>query len=503
MLSSHEKGLHLLTLRQQYADNDLDTERTQQTMPLQASLSPRRSRLTPLFICSCFAILLISFVALVILLREGHLQHGSTGVNPNKPFQPSSTGFLVHLPLFGSSNLPSAAAASDAQKSSSNIASPNPQAALGRLEMQQSKAHARLCAEHEEGQRLRAAQAAATTSPALSPLALASRPASRRLLCYVPRAETTFPVAGEWASLSKGGNAMLHFGILMYLLAGWAVLWCNYVAPLGRYIALQFDLATLLACAGCLPNLAINFFSVYWTHRDFGTATVLGSSLFNTFVIPVTLYFALPHRWYRVFWWRATRDLVFFVVSVLVMVASTITGQEISLFDCCVLLVMLAVYLYVLFRDNEIYLLLGRALYKASKKALKDRALNKQATGIRRFLASRAFNHFISVCIITNIALVIWETASVESVRTLAACGQEELAQPFGSQLFTDSQALHSFVCPASVSVMVLVDRFCELRGVRHLLVGVSAETLRLRHPGLLERSPRLFRRYPCHSHPL
>ena len=222
------------------------------------------------------------------------------------------------------------------------------------------------------------------------------------------------------------GGVILHLIFLAFLILGWGVLWMNYVNPLARHIGQTYGLhtnkgeATLLAVAGCLPNFIMNIFGSFYTNRDFGTGSALGSGMMNTFVIPAIIYFALPHIGFPVYWWRASRDLVCFSAAVLIMVATTITGQQIDLTECIILLLVFGVYSLVLWKDSVLYVALSQALYQLKKKTLRDERRGKKKSGLQVFLEHRYFANFITACIVTSIIFVIWDSVGDYSFLTNA-----------------------------------------------------------------------------------
>ena len=372
------------------------------------------------FKCSAGCLLLLAAVVAAIVWNE---RATTTSLQPtptlqqqphqtlqlsrsSSSFQPSTSAFLLHLPLFDVT-----------------AARPTPKAVkpqtLSAEERQQREAHAWLAGKQAKEQEEKFASAAAASPRPLSPLASAA--ISRRLLCEPRTDPDHFPSYGVFSDTQlHQGAVILHLVFLAYLMLGWSVLWTNYVNPLARHIASTYGLhtnkgeATLLAIAGCLPNFTMNMFSVFYTKRDIGTGAVLGSGIMNTFVIPLIIFFGLPHIAFPVFWWRASRDLVCFSAAVLIMVAMTITGQQISLVECAIMFGVLFLYCYVLSKDTEMYRSLARSLYRLKKKKLREKRQGKKRSGLQRMLESDLFSNFITLCIMVSISFVIWDSVGEE-----------------------------------------------------------------------------------------
>jgi len=76
--------------------------------------------------------------------------------------------------------------------------------------------------------------------------------------------------------------------------------------------------------------------------------------------------------------------------------------------ESIVLLLLLLVYIYVLAKDKEIYMALGKALYRVKKRQLR---LKKSGGGkpLQRFLDGDLFSGFINLCIVVSLVFVIWD----------------------------------------------------------------------------------------------
>ncbi len=98
---------------------------------------------------------------------------------------------------------------------------------------------------------------------------------------------------------------------------------------IGKRFNLSSDIsgATLMAAGSSAPELAVVVVSLLKTgnHQSIGIGTIVGSALFNLFVIVGAVMLVKPNK--KMMWQPLVRDLVFYALSVLLLVYSFWDGR--------------------------------------------------------------------------------------------------------------------------------------------------------------------------------
>jgi K+-dependent Na+/Ca+ exchanger-like protein len=117
------------------------------------------------------------------------------------------------------------------------------------------------------------------------------------------------------------------------------------------YIAKKFKIqsdvagATLLAAGSSAPELFIAIFAIMFVsgnHESLGVGTIVGSALFNLFII-VGVSSIFNHA--KITWQSVTRDLLFYAISIILLILS-LWDKSIDLFEAIRFLLIYIIYIY-------------------------------------------------------------------------------------------------------------------------------------------------------------
>ncbi len=132
----------------------------------------------------------------------------------------------------------------------------------------------------------------------------------------------------------------------------------NYFIPsldvFSRNLKMSSDMAgaTLMAIGSSAPELAVVIFSIIKSgnHEAIGVGTVVGSALFNLFVIVGGVM--IINNKAKMIWQPLARDLIFYAVTVILFIAVSYDGV-ITIFDTSLLLIAYICYLSMMYYINR------------------------------------------------------------------------------------------------------------------------------------------------------
>jgi len=110
--------------------------------------------------------------------------------------------------------------------------------------------------------------------------------------------------------------------------------------------------ATLMAFGSSAPELFVAIIALLKTgHADIGIGTIVGSALFNIFVIIGAAAFVKEAT---ITWQPAVRDLAFYALSILILLVALIDGQ-IVLYEAIIFVVLYVVYVFAVIYWRKIF----------------------------------------------------------------------------------------------------------------------------------------------------
>ncbi|XP_077988462.1 sodium/potassium/calcium exchanger 4-like [Glandiceps talaboti] len=146
---------------------------------------------------------------------------------------------------------------------------------------------------------------------------------SRGLLIHncTPRSIDEFPPDFFTEEERRGGGVTVHIVIALYMFAGLAYVCEVYFVPslevLCSLLKLQHDVAgaTLMAVGSSAPEFAASVIGAFITETDIGIGTVVGSLVFNLFIIIACCCFFAGHI-VPLTWWPLVRDCTVYLIGI-------------------------------------------------------------------------------------------------------------------------------------------------------------------------------------------
>lgn len=130
----------------------------------------------------------------------------------------------------------------------------------------------------------------------------------------------------------KHGAILVHIIIALYMFVALAVVCDNYFVPalerISNALSLQPDVAgaTFMAAGSSAPELATSVLAVFITKDDIGIGAVVGSAVFNIMLV-IGVCALVATSALHLNWWPLSRDCVFYLISIFVMVVVIFDGQ--------------------------------------------------------------------------------------------------------------------------------------------------------------------------------
>jgi K+-dependent Na+/Ca+ exchanger-like protein len=125
---------------------------------------------------------------------------------------------------------------------------------------------------------------------------------------------------------------------------------------IGKKLKMSSDIsgATLMAAGSSAPELAVVVISVLkaGNHEAIGVGTIVGSALFNLFIITGTVMVIIKKA--KLVWQPLTRDLLFYGLSVILLVVAFKDGH-ISVFEAMGFVIGYVLYISVLYTWKKIF----------------------------------------------------------------------------------------------------------------------------------------------------
>ncbi|KAL6486682.1 hypothetical protein MHYP_G00060740 [Metynnis hypsauchen] len=185
----------------------------------------------------------------------------------------------------------------------------------------------------------------------------------RRLMASMPDNDTeekncTEPAIHEFPddfftnAERKSGGVLFHILAALYMFLALAIVCDDYFVTSLEKICEKLDLsedvagATFMAAGSSAPELFASVIGVFITHGDVGVGTIVGSAVFNILcIIGVCGIFA--GQVVLLTWWAVFRDSVYYIVSVVALIAFIIDGK-IVWWESLVLVVLYAGYILIM-----------------------------------------------------------------------------------------------------------------------------------------------------------
>lgn len=130
----------------------------------------------------------------------------------------------------------------------------------------------------------------------------------------------------------RQGAVILHIFGMVYMFLALAVVCDEFFVPalgvITRKLHISDDVsgATFMAAGGSAPELFTSFIGVFIANSDVGIGTIVGSAVFNIlFVIGVCALVSKDAL--RLTWWPLFRDVTFYSVSLLILIAFFYDGK--------------------------------------------------------------------------------------------------------------------------------------------------------------------------------
>ncbi len=167
---------------------------------------------------------------------------------------------------------------------------------------------------------------------------------------------------------------------------------------IGEKLRMSSDIsgATLMAIGSSAPELAVMIISVFkqGNHQDIGIGTIVGSALFNLFIITGVVMMIKSN--FKLTWQPLVRDLLFYAVSVFILIFAFSDGH-ISLFEALGFLGFYAFYIFALYFWRKIFPYKDRELLDEEEDILK---------GFHEKLSDKLLDFNIYFVFLTSIAII-------------------------------------------------------------------------------------------------
>ncbi|XP_006813892.2 sodium/potassium/calcium exchanger 4-like, partial [Saccoglossus kowalevskii] len=140
-----------------------------------------------------------------------------------------------------------------------------------------------------------------------------------------PRSVDEFPADFMSDEQRNKGGIVVHIFIACYMFVSLAYVCEVYFVPsleiLCKLVGLQHDVAgaTLMALGTSAPEFATSVIGVFITDTDIGLGTVVGSLVFNLFMIIACCCF-FAGREVPLHWWPLCRDCIVYLIGILGLV---------------------------------------------------------------------------------------------------------------------------------------------------------------------------------------
>ena len=167
-----------------------------------------------------------------------------------------------------------------------------------------------------------------------------------------------YPSEAFSASEIRSGAFVLYLAGIFYMFIGIALVTQNFIHPSIDIIkqkgVLSFDSmnATLLAMTNSAAESFIIINAFMFGATDMGISTILGEIAFSALVIQAVFYLVAEVST-RVDWWISTRDTIFMMLQLFILIALLI-GNSINLWRAVVMLVMYFIHV-LLMKYNHLY----------------------------------------------------------------------------------------------------------------------------------------------------
>lgn len=179
--------------------------------------------------------------------------------------------------------------------------------------------------------------------------------------------------------------------------------------------------STLMAAGSSTPELAVVLFALLKSghHEAIGVGTIVGSALFNLFIIIGTVFFI--HR-SKLIWQPLVRDMIFYALSIFLLVLFFYDGN-ISLFEALIFVIIYVLYILFMFywkklskyEDIESELPKENITKREAKSKSSPRRMPESINNIIRKLIPGINNMFIafifSLILICGLSWIMVESA--------------------------------------------------------------------------------------------
>ncbi len=211
--------------------------------------------------------------------------------------------------------------------------------------------------------------------------------------------------------------ALLFSFYLLYIFAEFYFI--RSLDRLSQRLRLSSDIAgsTLMAAGSSAPELAVMVISVLKTghHEPIGVGTIVGSALFNLFVISGVVMIVKQKA--RLSWQPMVRDLLFYALTVSLMIWSFRDG-DISAWEAAAFLLLYGWYLLTMLIWKKKFFYLDRETSSGESEDTGPLWVGYMNQYLRRIFPSPNLFliFFLSIVVITFLAWVLVESAIVISV---------------------------------------------------------------------------------------
>lgn len=154
------------------------------------------------------------------------------------------------------------------------------------------------------------------------------------------------------------GRVLLYAVGVAYMFLALALVCDEYFVPALEVLAHKLGVpedvagATFMAAGGSAPELATGLLGTFVSHSNVGVGTIVGSAAFNVlFVTGACAFYA--KKALRLHWYPILRDSSFYALDLSVL-AVFFASEAIRWWHSCVLLLLYAIYITVVFMDKSL-----------------------------------------------------------------------------------------------------------------------------------------------------
>lgn len=211
----------------------------------------------------------------------------------------------------------------------------------------------------------------------------------------------------------ENGAIVFHIVLMLYMFTGLAMICDEFFEPSLDAICVHLGLsedvagATFMAAGSSAPEFFTSVMGVFFAESDVGIGTIVGSAVFNILIIIGLCALVAPNV--SLSWWPLTRDVLFYCLSIIALVVFIVIDNRITIEESIICVVLYALYVTVMYYNRR----LEKFVTGLASAAVKGtRAPWRLA--LTNIIHGVPFNLLISLCILANLGVVVWEFTAGE-----------------------------------------------------------------------------------------